>query len=68
MADEPISTAPHDRQIEVWNGFTGWYVSQFEGGEWPLRGPQQDGRFWEGGVWYPVPSLWREIEAPGIPS
>jgi hypothetical protein len=48
--------APRDRLISCWNGFYGWYETQYEDGEWPLRDPK-----WPESIWYPVPSAWREI-------
>jgi hypothetical protein len=55
-----MSDAPRDREIEAWNGFFGWYKTRYEDGEWPLHGDGTKGR-WVGGVWYPVPSRWREL-------
>jgi hypothetical protein len=53
----PMTSAPHDREIECWNGFYGWYRTKFEDSEWPKRGEPN----WPEGVWYPVPTFWREV-------
>ncbi|MBQ1766119.1 MAG: hypothetical protein IIZ92_24930 [Aquincola sp.] len=54
--DQPIDTAPKDREILVFNTMTGWYRSRWTDGEWPMRG-------WDGkqGTWYPRPTHWKEL-------
>ena len=52
---------------DEYNALKSWLIKVGEDGEWPLRGPQQDGRFWEGGVWYPVPSFWRPLTPSSSP-
>lgn len=53
----PMIMAPRDRPISVYNPLVGWYTSQYDKGEWPVRGwgyPE--------GVWYPVPTRWKPLE------
>ena len=58
----PIATAPHDREIQVYNVMTGWYKTTFQnekGRNWPMhRWGDMDG------PWYPVPTYWAEPLPP----
>ena len=56
----PIETAPMHQPIMVYNQMTGPYVSQMQGGGFPLG-------FWAGslGKWYPQPTHWQPLpDAP----
>ena len=54
---QPISTAPRDVDVEVWNAATGAYRSRWTEDEWPMG-------FWERlGKWYPRPTHWRPLPA-----
>lgn len=53
---EPIATAPETGRFRVYNPVTGWYVTEREGDEFPLRN-------WGGqeGVWFPRPTHWMPL-------
>ena len=57
---QPIETAPHGEEIEVWNAVTGPYRSRYTAGTWPMG-------FWDKlGKWYPEPTHWRWLsKGPG---
>jgi hypothetical protein len=56
-----IESAPHDREILVYNAMYGWYRTrsyEVDGKRvWPLYGLMGA----EGGVWYSVPSHWMDV-------
>ena len=58
---QPIATAPRDCEVEVWNGMTGVYRSQFTNGQWPMG-------FWGYlGEWFPHATHWRPLpEGPMV--
>lgn len=63
MKWKPMSKAPKDRDVLIWNPVTGAYRSRFtenaeEGCEWPMH-------FWERpGLWYPAAMKWAELPSP----